>query len=449
MNFSEGRQRLRPAMLVVAAFLVTYLATMSTARISNDATTSSLGAWQLAATGAPWLEDVDYSSLEHPDFLLWIGPGADGHLVPFRSPGSILAAVPAYGVARLLGASDFSLAPGSVTAALLTAVAMGLFFAAMRPKIGARWAMVATAALGLATPVWSVSADSMWTHPVTLVGIAGMAFASSRDDWWLAGMFGGIALWGRLHMALPVAILGLGVALARRDPRIAVKVGIPSLTALGLASLWGHWLYGGWSPSGGYDVAGYTQRATDSSDVLGRLVNHVGMWVAPDRGILVWTPVLVLLVPAVIRSWKGLPAWSRWLAIGGLAYLLVQAQLNAFLGGSGFYGYRLSLEFLVSVAPVLVLSVQRAGRFARAALGPVIGLQFAAISIGAANGGGVLRESKVWTDNSFVHIMSLAPPLLIWPVLMILAGSYLAWDLGRRWAQGYSAVPPGDQLDRV
>ncbi len=65
----------------------------------------------------------------------------------------------------------------------------------------------------------------MWTHPVTLLGIGGMAWAASRDRWWLVGLFGGVALWGRLHTALIVAILGLAVAVARRRPRIALQAG--------------------------------------------------------------------------------------------------------------------------------------------------------------------------------------------------------------------------------
>ena len=34
--------------------------------------------------------------------------------------------------------------------------------------------------LGLTTPVWAVAANALWTHTVTILGIAGMAWAASR-----------------------------------------------------------------------------------------------------------------------------------------------------------------------------------------------------------------------------------------------------------------------------
>ncbi len=113
-----------------------------------------------------------------------------------------------------------------------------------------------------------------------------------------------------------------------------------------------------------------------------------------------------------MRAWRELPDWSRWLAVGGVAYTLVQGQLNGFSGGSGFYGYRLTLELLVCVFPAYALSVPRPGRGLRRLLGPVLGLQFAAISLGAAGDGGHARTSTtLWTDNSFVYAVRMFPAL--------------------------------------
>jgi alpha-1,2-mannosyltransferase len=161
--------------------------------------------------------------------------------------------------------------------------------------------------------------------------------------------------------------------------------------------------------------------------LLDQVVNHLGLWVAPDRGILVWSPVLLVLLPAVVRSWRSLPDWSRWLLGGGVVYTLVQGQLNGFSGGSGFFGYRLSLELLMCAAPAFVLSLGAMGSWARAWLGPVLGLQFGAFALGAVGQGGILNENHLWTQNAYVYALTHAPVLLVWLALTV----FLGWATAR------------------
>ena len=113
-------------------------------------------------------------------------------------------------------------------------------------------------------------------------------------------------------------------------------------------------------------------------------MNHLGFWVSPDRGLFVWTPVVLLLLPALVRSWRSLPDWSRALAMGGLAYTLVQLTFNRFSGGDIFYGYRLGLELLAAVTPALALSSPALGSLGRRLVGPVLGLQLFVIFLGAS-----------------------------------------------------------------
>lgn len=430
-----------------------YLVTLATYDVTNDVQTTSLTSWRIAETGGPWLDGYDYSEWEPGANKLWVAEAANGHVVGFRSPGPVAAGVPAYVVTRLMGAEEYSLIPGSVMASLLTTVALGLMFLALRDRLGDGIAAGAVLALGLTTPVWSVSADALYTHPVTILGIAGMAWAASRDRWWLVGLFGGVALWGRLHTVLIVAVVGLAVAIARRRPRLAIQAGITSGLGLLLAIAWGRWVYGTWSPAGGYSVSGYTERATSTSSPLDSVINQLGLWVAPDRGILVWTPAILLLLPSVVRSWRELPDWSRWLAVSGILYTLVQGQLNGFSGGSSFYGYRLTLELLLCLFPAYALSFPRTGRWARNLLGPLLGLQFAAFSLGASGDGGMLKESEIWTDNSFVHALTVAPVVTVWPILMIVLGAAVGRRLQRRAAveapEDDSDVVARDELDRV
>ena len=117
-------------------------------------------------------------------------------------------------------------------------------------------------------------------------------------------------------------------------------------------------MYGSWNPTSAYETTVFVDYATDRLS----LVNHLGMWVSPGRGILVWTPVILLLLPALARSWRELPDWAKGLLYAGLFYTLLQASLNRFSGGDFVYGYRLGLEFLACAFPGLVIASRHMGR---------------------------------------------------------------------------------------
>ena len=428
-----------PVLLFLGLSAVFAATAQTNTKVSVDVYSSSLAAWRIGATGTPWLDQVDTSRIDGygdlEDETVFIREAANGHRVPHRLPGAIAAAVPAYWLAGGGHApDDFSLVPQAITAALMSAAAVTLFFLAVRPWLGTRDAVAASTVLAFTTPIWSVAANALWPHTVTVLGICGMAWAASRERWLLVGLFGGVAIWGRLHTAIIVAVLGLGVATARRSPRIAVAVAAVSATCLALTSVWTQWVYGSWNPgAGGYSLSptgtvGGQRYETDPSPV----VNALGLWISPDRGILVWTPVLLLLLPAVVRSWRDLPDWSRWLALGGVAYTLVQGQLNFFDGGGAHYGYRLGLELLVCAAPAYALSVRRAGGIARACLGPLLALQLCAIMLGAVLNGPAPAKSFGWSDNAFFYALRLAPALGAIILLVVFVGHVVARDWQRR-----------------
>jgi alpha-1,2-mannosyltransferase len=178
---------------------------------------------------------------------------------------------------------------------------------------------------------------------VTIFGLCGMAWAAATGRWWWMGFFGGVAIWGRLTAALIVAIAGILIGVERRDPRIVLRVGVVSAAALALMCVWSRQMYGVWSPTASYDSSTLSDHAASNRFSI---VNQLGMWISPDRGILVWTPVILLLLPALVRSWRDLPDWTRALTWAGLVYTLVQASLGSFTGGEVLYGYRYGLEML-------------------------------------------------------------------------------------------------------
>lgn len=401
-----------PAVLFAVVALI-YLATIST-NPSPDVYSADFAAGHIARTGDPVPDIADFPALDHNIIReTWIVETVDGREAVGRAPGVIAASVPAYWVLRPDGVTAV---PGGITAALLTAGTVTLLQLTLRRRIGSRSALLAALLFGLATPVWSVAADGMWPHTLTCFAIVGMAWAADRDRWWLVGLLGGVALWGRLHAALVCAVLAVGVALVRRQPAIVARVALPSTAMLALMSLWTRWMYGSWDPSSGYRAGDFTGNAGSNAV---HVENFLGFWIAPDRGLLVWTPLLVVLAPALVRGWRDLPDWSRALVAAGVSYLLVQGLLVRFSGGDQFYGYRTSLELLACATPALALTAHRMGPVARAAFAPTAVVQLVMITPGAAVDGFYLKVAHVWTRNAFVWGPVERP--VLWSLLVLAA----------------------------
>jgi hypothetical protein len=387
-----------PGLLFLAFFCI-YALTISHDRLSYDVFGANWTSWHLANTGHPWIDGTPLELHEHGPIKILVVTGQNGHTAFGRFPGVVAAAVPAYLMSR---GSAMSTVPGGLSAAFVTAGTVTLMFLALRRHLRSRDAWLATAVFGLATPVWSVAANGMWPHTVTLLAISGMAWASTTRRWWWVGIFGGIALWGRLHAALIVAVLGLMLGWQRRDRGIVVRIAVAAGAFLIAYCAWVKWMYGTWSPTGVYGASG-GELVEGGAQYHYSLVNQLGMWIAPDRGILVWTPVVTLLVPALARSWRTLPDWSRSLLVGGLVYTVVESALNTFTGGDAFYGYRYGLEMLACATPALALSAPRMGALARRLIGPVLAVELLAFLLGATGDALYLLEDRVWKDNAFVH----------------------------------------------
>ncbi len=393
---------------------------------SPDAFTADFAAWHIARSGDPVPDISDFPLLDDNSIReTWIVETTDGREAVGRAPGVIAVAVPAY---ALLPSTVISAVPGGLTAALLSAAAVVLLFLLLRDRTGSRTALVAAGLFAFATPVWSVAADAMWPHTLTTLGIVGMAWAADRRRWWLVGLFGGFALWGRLHAALVCAVLGVGTAGSRRLPGIAVRAGVAGGAMLALMSVWTRWMYGSWDPTSGYRAGDFGDNVTDNAF---NILNYLGFLVSADRGLLWWSPLLVLLVPAAWRNRRELPDWSRWLALGGLSYLVSQAVLNRFSGGDQFYGYRTSLELLVSITPALALSAHRMSDRARRWFTPLAVLQVVLIAPGAVRDGFYSPVADVWWRNAFLDALVLRPLDLIPLAACVLVVAMLALRLLR------------------
>jgi hypothetical protein len=427
--------------IALGLFLLTFTVFGFTARHGGgswDYYTANYASWNLVHSGAPWLHGTVPGLQGDPEAGTWIQVAENGHTVVRRFPGVIAIALPAYWLAD---AKSMTVVPGALTAALACASGVLMLFLALRTRVSQSYAGGAALALAFTTPVWTIAADAVWPHTVTMLGIAGMAWGAAKNRWWLVGLFGGVTLWGRLHAAVVVAVFGLLLGWWRRSPRITVVIGAVSAAMLGLVCWWTHWWTGSWNPISSYgseDVLGYIPRGAD------HVREELAMWVAPDRGILVWTPVVLILTPALFRAWRGLPDWSRGLLLGGLAYTLLQGWMRNGIGGDSFYGYRLGIEFVVAATPAYALAAAHAGRVARAWLAPLLALQFTACLFGSVEDV-FLPKTQAWVDNAFAYAMRDSWPAGPLMMLLVFLG---AWAVIRRATAALpEAAPSGPHGD--
>jgi hypothetical protein len=355
---------------VALPLLIVYLLTASwTLPYHIDTITNVFTAWELGNDADVFLED--HEVLAEPEYLqtyAWIVPAGDSAAAQYP-PGTAALAAPLYAIwpedARnqvvyndTAGLDPVEivmppLGPAAITAAAVSAVAAGLLALVFHRLTDSRTALLGAYLAGLGTGVWSVAADSLWQHgPAMLWIVAGTLLSVEHGLW--SGLAFGAGVLTRPHTALVAAGNALYQAWQTRRLRPALQIGIGA--GLGLVALvaFNAAVFGSPSISGGYSSA-FADRAT-SLNLFTWGKNIVLTLVDPVRGLLVYSPFLLILAPGLPAAWRKAPGWIRGSAIGGLAYMLLQLKANRFSGGDTFWGYRYPLEMLAATAPLLMLS---------------------------------------------------------------------------------------------
>lgn len=322
----------------------------------NDGQAAAWPAWAFAHLGTFHLEHV------HPlPHNVWFSH-SHGHVVSNRTVGVILVGVPA----AFLMHSAHQMAPAVLTASLVTAMAganLALLF--RRLVAPGRLALSSGIALGLGTGFWTVAGSELWTHGPDALWLSFALLALSSSRLWLAGGAMGPAILTRPHLAVVAALLGLALAWAHRSWRPMLAFGAPGAAGILLVLLWNKWLFGHATLGGGaysYAAERLTTAGTHqgSSPLLNfassTLTTLAGSLVSPSRGLLTYSPFLLVGVIALARKWRSVPTWTQLSLIAGVAYALVQSRINGFGGGYGYYSNRLMLETLVLSVPAGVIA---------------------------------------------------------------------------------------------
>ena len=344
--------------LVGLAVLPLYLATNSGGLPQNrDTTSSAIPAWRLATHGdltvtefkEPWLTATDEERGRTQDWYVESG----GRITSNRPPGAIFWAVPFYWLSGA-NAGEMTLGPATVAASVAVALAVTILTAVFQSLVGVRMAIGAGLIVGVATPLWGVASDALWQHSVSVLWLAFGLWFLSTGAYGRAGLFGGLALFTRPLAGVVVAVWGTYLAVKRRTWRPMILIGLTSSIGLGLLLWYYDLAYQSSELTGGY--GSYPTEALVGRP-LGSYLENV--WLAlfsTDRGILLFTPFLIVLVPGLRAGWKAAPDWVKAGALSGVIYMLLQLRVNSYHGGGAWTSYRLPLEMMTVLSPLLVLS---------------------------------------------------------------------------------------------
>lgn len=353
--WDRRKDRRALALLLLIVWLVYLLTATYDAFQLNDNRAVNLSAWSLGTRGTLELP------AEWEGGNRWISEGRDGALYTNRFPGAILWATPFHAVAEpLFGIGTpghdvlLNYAPGGVAAATVTALAVAITFLVFRRLAPRRTALTAAGFLAFGTGVWSVSADSMWTHGLTHLMLMLGVLAAADARFARSGLAFAGAVLTRPHTAVVPAVMGLWESISRRSCRPVIVVGATSVLGVLALAVYSQWHFGTWIPVAGYDPtrpAGVVE--TSWTVTLERVANTLAHH---QRGVMIYTPALLVLLPFTRHGWRVAPAWVRSAAVGGVLYLAVQLRVNEWTGGADFFGSRLTLETLVLLSPLLLLT---------------------------------------------------------------------------------------------
>lgn len=321
----------------------------------NDVRATSAAAWNLGTNGTVDFAEVGFESVP------WGREQADGSLYTDRFPGAWLPAVPVYALVSLFSEpvddpAEFPLWPASLTAAALVAAALVVLHEVLRDEFSKGRALGVTLTVGLATPVWTIAADALWTHSSGVLVLALVMRGLQTERYVVAGAWLGYAITVRPTHALTALGIGVALAAAHRHPARLLQIGVPSALGLGAMSLYSRALFNTWLPVAGYSTERVGAVLGTSEALLAEYSwpeQLLGTFFDPAVGVFVYSAFLVVCVLFLLPGWRGSSLWARCAAVAGLLYWIGQLRGNRYTGGSGFFGYRFPIEPLWLASVVL------------------------------------------------------------------------------------------------
>ena len=293
-----------------------------------------------------------------------------GHYRSAYSPvGSLIGGVTAV-LLRALGA-DLDAPRGAnliakITASTLTALAVCFVFLTLTRFAPMGVALAVAVGLGLGTNYWALHSQTMVQHEVVAFGL-GLAMLSwtrpareiAAHHLWLGALGLGLAVTARTQVGPLIGLLCLGLIV-----RVGWKraLGPIALTAVMLATLLVvQWRWFG-HPLGGMTITEQLHEevhAVDGSLSREPWVGAAGLLVSPNRGLLIFSPIVLVALIGIWPSLRALPQYGLGWMYLGCAVLYAGYSLYSVWWGGHSYGPRYLLDFVILLTPAAAIALNR------------------------------------------------------------------------------------------
>ena len=427
---------------VFATTAVIYLVTCHRGPVvSIDTAAANAPSWWFVHHGTFFLDGYH---TKNPWFF-----DAGGHLVSNRMGGAILFGLPLQ--ALFAGVHASANAVGALTAALASAAAianLSLVFRRLGASLGL--ALAASACLALGTGMWTVSSAELWTHTANCFWLSCALLALTRNRTLLAGLLIAPVIPTRPHLVVVIAVIGLWLAIKRRSWVTLTNFAVPAFVSLVALLAWNDHIYGTVTIGGGY--AGREDALTGSDGAVWTFVRDVaGTLGSPLRGVLLYSPIIIVAVLCIPAGWRRAPDWARAALVGGVLYEVIQLRLNRFSGGTLFYSNRLVLELFLLASPIVVCGYQewRARGSHRAAIAQALtAISVSIHALGAFLPNAYLWHPQHWTTWGPIAAVRYEPGRAVGLLVLLAAIGVIAtlWPLRRPAPAGESAAQPEPAL---
>lgn len=333
----------------------------------SDSQPTKFGARAIALRGNLWLDaDVEkYPQLEQRNSF---ARDRQGHWRSAYSPaGSISGAVVAVGL-RAVGV-DLD-APGGanliavLTASITVAAAVCLVFLTLARFASLHISLIVALGLGIGTNFWAMHSQTLAQHDLVAFGTALTLWAWTRPTeglirrhLWLGALGLGIAIVARTQVGPLVGVMCLGL-IARVGLRRAA--GPILLTAAMLGVLIAYQMYWFGHPLGAMPQLEALHPAVhnvEGSFSREPWVGAAGLLVSPNRGLLIYSPIVIVALLGLGAARRSLPDWGLgWAHLSCLVLYLLYSCYTVWWGGHS-YGPRYMLDFIVLLTPAAAVQL--------------------------------------------------------------------------------------------
>ena len=280
---------------------------------------------------------------------------------------------------------------GAFTASLLTALAALFVYLAARRLVRAPAALLVALAFGLGSCVWPVSSQALWQHPASTFCLSIGAWLLLRSGGrpraaaWCGAAFGMAVL---CRPATAVAVVCVGAWLLWADRRRCAWYVLGGLPLLAILLAYNGYYFG--SPLVfGQTVASKLIALRDTgSEALWQSAWRVslpGLLLSPSRGLVWFSPVLVLGLLSAVAVWRE-PRFRPLIPLQAAVVLmiLVAGKWYDWFGGLT-WGYRSIVDTTPFLALLMIPLVERmlAGRATRTLLAVLLAWSVGAQFVGA------------------------------------------------------------------